>query len=388
MNNTTTGTLLCIALAVLFSFPGRMPADTNAAQSTTAAATAPAAPAPILPAPTLPAPAVPTPVVTVPADQVQAAVQHAVDQQLRTAVSKEVTEQEDVRFRQLKWFVAIVGLIGLGTFGTLAGYLIEKAVETRIERRTNEITESLAFSRFYTIALKLDVEEEFSQPDVDAVMNYLRKVERNSDIRHSPEFRASFLQVAQSFVSAGQSACIDELFDIYEREILTAPHLVQALLRHYGREIVGREIAPKVDASYAAFEKLERVASSSQLAALALAYRTLYESATQNGNDKGVAAKMIRRSSSLDEAGRKRYLFELLLRSRENNWVRTSTPEATKIEATVRSLFCTHADTFETVYGLGKLTSQQIGAQGVDRKEADRLADQIASKASLSGSPH
>jgi hypothetical protein len=318
----------------------------------------------------------------VPSDQLDKAVQRSVDEQLHTAVVKEVTAQEDVRFKQIRWFIAIVGLIGLGTFGTVAAYVIEKVVDTRLERRTNNITQTVALSRFYMMAVKLDIGQSFSQDDVDAIMNYLRKVEKNSELRHSPEFLTPLLQVAKSFVSAGQTASIDELFHLYEREILAAPQLVQALLYHYGQEIVGREIIPKRDLGCMTFEKLERVATSSRVPGLALAYRTLYESGMRGSKDQEIVAKLIQCSTRLDKRDRARYLLEMLRRSKEANWVCSPTPESTRIESVVRSLFATHSDAFTTVYGLDATICKTISAHGVEEQEAEQLAVKMAESVS------
>lgn len=211
-------------------------------------------------------------------DLVHTSIDTEIEKNIVPRIYEIVQKEEEKRFRQFKWFAAFLGLIGLGTFGTLANYLIEKAVETQVEIHTGNISEAIEFSKFFTITLKLDLGKRFSTEDVDAIMTYLRKVATINRVRHSKQFLAALSQVADSFVSAGQSASIDEIFSIYEREVLSSPILVEALLHHYGQEIVGREQAPNQDFGYSVFEKLERVSSSSKVSGLALAYRTLYES--------------------------------------------------------------------------------------------------------------
>ena len=342
--------VVVVFLALAFPLPKLLAAETNNAQRT-----------------------------SITADEMQKFIEKSVEQQLRAAVTKEVTEQEDAHLKQLKWFIAFVALVGLGTFGTLAKYIIEKAVESGLERRTDRISQGLAFSRFYTIALKLDLADSFSQPDVDAVMNYLRKVEKNSDVRHSPEFLAALLQVAISFTRAGQSASMDELFQIYEREILSTRHLVQPLLHHYGQEIIAREFDPIDDFGYRAFEKLERVAPSSQIPELSLAYRTIFESRKQTPEAKSLVEKLVQRSVYLDDTDRTRYLGQIILRSRTENWVRSPTPESIEIQKTVRRLFAAHAATFKSIYGLGDADSVAISTSGVSREDSEKLAAMMAS---------
>ena len=292
------------------------------------------------------------------------------------AVRREVSVQEDIRFRQLRWFLILAGLIGLGTFGTLANYLIEKAVENRFEKKTEKISRALDFSKFYTIALKVDMGDSFSQPDLDAIKSFLRKVEKDSEVRHWPEFLAALLQVAKSFASAGQSASIDELFSMYEREILSAPSLVEPLLRHYGQEIVATPVRQANDPGLMAFRKLERVASSSNFPELALACRTLYES-SKSHHDPQIVSSLITRSAKLSAKDKQLYLIELLLRSKEDNWVKTSRPETFVIQVAVRRLFGDFKADFSAMHGLSEELCRKISDNGIDAEEAVRISEAL-----------
>ncbi len=197
---------------------------------------------------------------------------------------------------------------------------------------------------------------------------------------NSPEFVASLFDVTRSFASAGQSASIDELFEAYEREILAAPNLVQPLLHHYGQEIVQRELEPKDDFAYRAFETLERVATSSRVPELALAYRTLYESKKSPSEVLKTVVKLIERSVYLNDMDRTRYLQVMLLRSNAGNWTRTSTPEAHAIEGVVRSLFATYSAVLRNAYGLEESTARKIATNGLNYDEAEVLATQLATR--------
>lgn len=309
-------------------------------------------------------------------------VDKAIEKNLKPLVEKEVFAKEEERFKQLSWIIALFGLIGVGTFGTLAKYLIESAVEQKLERRTGEISSALDFSRFYALTLKLAIGKGFTPEDVDAIMNYLRKVERNSQTRHSSEFISALFQVMKSFTSASQSPSIDELFVAYEQEILSAPALVQPLLHHYGQDLVGRDITPKDDISYRAFERLERVATSSRVPELALAYRTLYESKKNAPESGRLVNNLLVSSTKLSSEDRARYLHEILLRTRSSNWMRRETKEGFLIQLHAREFVKRYKKELLDVYGLEDRLAQDIAVNGIDDQDSEKLAASLSENVS------
>lgn len=315
--------------------------------------------------------------------EVEDIVDRAVDRNVKSLVEKEVTAKEDERFKQLSWIVAFIGLIGIGTFGTLAKYLIETAVEQRLEKRTGEISSALDFSRFYLLTLKLEFGDGFTQEDVDAIMNYLRKVEKNSNTRHSKEFISALFQVMHSFAAASQSASLDELFVSYEQEILSAPTLVQPLLHHYGQEIVGRDIAPADDVGYRAFEKLERVSTSSRVPELALAYRTLFESRKSAPDSDKLIYALLTSSTKLPEEDRTRYLHEILLRTKAENWMHRVTKEGYMIQVQAREFVSKYKRALFDLYRLDEAQADHIANDGISVYESKLLAQSLASSVPL-----
>ena len=71
-------------------------------------------------------------------------VETAVNRHLGPLVVKEIAQRADTRFKQLKWFIALIGILGLGTLGILANYLIEKAVESRLEPATGNTSSDIS----------------------------------------------------------------------------------------------------------------------------------------------------------------------------------------------------------------------------------------------------
>jgi hypothetical protein len=161
-------------------------------------------------------------------------VREQVEGQIHAVVHDEVNRAEDIRYRQVKWMVAIVGVVGLSIFGTLARFLIQAAVDRSLNERVGKINAAMEFIQFYTITLKLDLGTSFSEEDKNAVMGYLRKAATNDEVRHDTRFMAALFQVTMAFAGANQAASIDELFGLFEKEILSSPVLVHALLRYYG----------------------------------------------------------------------------------------------------------------------------------------------------------
>lgn len=109
-------------------------------------------------------------------DDVERYIRERLEIEVNEAVPSIVIKEEDRRFSQLKWLVALVGVVGLGTFGTLSNYLIEKAVDSKLEAKTGNITDALDFLRFNSLSQKLESGTSFSRQERAAIMTYLRTV--------------------------------------------------------------------------------------------------------------------------------------------------------------------------------------------------------------------
>lgn len=306
-------------------------------------------------------------------------VRDAVQDRMGAMIHEEVGREEERRYRQLRWLVAFVGVVGLGTFGTLSNYLIEKAVESKLEARTGNISESLDFARFYTLTLKLELGTEFSPDDRDAIMSYLRKAAGKGDIRQSPEFRAGLFQVTRAFAAANQAPSLDEIFSLFQREVLASPPLVESLLHHYGQDIVGRTTAPTDDASLKTFESLERVSAASKVPELALYYRLLLDF-KRLPEASGQVREIIGRVIDLNETDLARFVFELLTHSRAENWQNPPAPDGREIERMTRQLLreANGELTNRLLIDRGILELAQAGQ--VDKTLARRAGEQAAAK--------
>ncbi|WP_299235244.1 hypothetical protein [uncultured Halomonas sp.] len=301
-------------------------------------------------------------------------IRRIVESRMHPIIRDEIAHEESQRFRQIKWIIAFVGIVGLGTFGTLANYLIEEAVDSKLENRAGKINEALGFIKFQALANKLELNTSFSDKDRDAIMNYLRDVQSNDDQRHSAEFLAALHQVTSSFASASQSAQLDEIYAIYRSEILSEPVLVESLLHHYGQELVGRVHIPQKDIALMTFEALERVAASSRVPELALYYRVLYEHQQLGDGRNELVAKKLARLKNMKEADIARFFSELFRSTRVSNWQLSPTASGKKIEQLARNFISAYGEDFVSEFNFDADLPDLISANGVGEDDVTRLA--------------
>lgn len=312
-------------------------------------------------------------------DEVEEFLSEKVNEKLHFTIHEAVSREEDRRYKQIKWFIAFIGVVGLGTFGTMANYLIEKAVDSRMEEKTGSLTESINFMRFYTLTLKLDLGTSYSNEDKEAIISYLRSAAKIDQIRYSKEFKAGLIQVAETFASSGQSAELDEIFSLYEKELLTTPTLVESFLHHYGQDIVGRSVIPTNDSSLATFEKLERAAANNS-GELALYYRILFTYKSSQGKKSVTIEDLIRRIPHFNKQDFSRFMRELFRKSRATNWQRHSTPAGVEFETLTRKFLAEYAEVLGNKLHVPKELFLDASKKGVSDEDAAKLADSIAAQ--------
>jgi len=312
-------------------------------------------------------------------EEIEGIISDKIDGKLPSAIHEAVSREEERRYRQIKWFIAFVGVVGLGTFGTMANYLIEKAVDSRMEAKAGNLSESLDFMRFYTLTLKLDLGTSYSNEDRDAILTYLRTASKIDRVRHSKEFMAGLIQVAESFASSGQSSALDEIFSLYEREVLTSPTLVEAFLHHYGQDIVERNSIPANDSSMVTFEKLERAAGNNS-EELALYYRILYTYKTSNDKKSAAINDLIGRVPNLNERDLSRLLAELFQRTRATNWQKKTTPGGIVFQTLIRRFLSDHANTLASKLQIPNDFIIEASKNGIPEDKVEPLAAAIANR--------
>lgn len=310
------------------------------------------------------------------ADRVRDEVEKVVAEEVPNLVHQVVLKEEERRFRQLKWIVAFIGLIGLGTFGTLATFMIEKAVDMK----AGGIREYLELTRINALALKLTVGKSFSSGERDEAMALLMRIAKSPSVKSSPDVKAALSDVLRSFTSAGLEAEVDQLFNTYGDEILVSGVSSEILLHHYGQQIVGRIAKPSTDDfDLKAFERLERGAEGHNVLELALAYRVLFESSKKA--DEATIERMVAATLDLSERDAIRFLREILTRTRVENWQTEPTVEGRNIERTTRDFFSSYKSALVRAYGVSADVVDDIALRGVEDPEDAKLASEVVRRA-------
>ncbi len=302
-----------------------------------------------------------------------------IDLKLEPLVNQAVKAEEEVRYRQLKWIVVFVGVVGVGTFVTLTNYLIKDAVEDAVEEQIGFAGEQLEIGIAFTMATKIAISAEVPPEDVRFMMTFLEKAANNDKLKASYNFTPLLIQVAQSLVSAGLSRELDKLVVLFETEVLRIGELTEAFLHHYGQEIVGRPIAPDInDFALMTFEKLERAAPDSGYPELGLLYRTLYEANKSRGAVSATVVELLGQSTQLNDGDRILFFEHMLLRSNWGNWVLSSTPAVLQIERSIRQFFYKYSNDIAKIYGLSTSRTIREASNGLNADDAAALAQWIA----------
>jgi hypothetical protein len=291
-------------------------------------------------------------------------------------VHQSVAKEEERRFRQLKWVVLFIGLIGLGTFGTLATFVIEKAVDAK----AGGIKETLELTRINGLALKLDNGKSFATNERDEAMALLMRISKHPTLKTAPDVRTTLSSILKSFTAAGLSAEIDQLYGAFGPEILVDGLSTEILLHHYGQSLVARSTKPTLgDGPLSHFEQLEQVAGGHELGELALAYRVLFES--RDGAKDERVRDLVRVSLDLGHRDASRFLREILLRTRATNWQRGDHPSGPAFERVTRQFLQDRQGVLAAAYRMPAEAFKAAAHKGVDDDTAEALADQAVTAA-------
>jgi len=253
-------------------------------------------------------------------EDVEALVKAEVGKNLRDIVGEEVDKAEDKRFKQLKIF-AFIGLTGV--FG-ICSYLVDKTLSYKLDQRVGQMAASLELTRFFHMATKLDYKTNIPPTEISEIMRFLRKGANEDRIRGHPDLGPCLSHILYNFVSYDMTAEIDEIFKLYEKEILTSPGLVETLLHHYGQALTARVSTPAYvdDILLNNFLKLERAGRKpcphvSLYYSLLVNYRQyMYRDTKSQEHVK----TLIDESKLLDLESKAWFIYNLLYRTRAANW--------------------------------------------------------------------
>lgn len=314
-------------------------------------------------------------------EDIERLVEEEVGRRLDAMVHDAVGKEEDIRFRQLKWFMVFIGLVGLGTFGTLTNYLIEKAVDSKIESSTGRISNTLEMFRMQNAAIRIELDEGLTQERTEEILSFLRRAEDLEDIRDTKEFKSFLLQCAEALIKVDRTSAVDEIFTAYEDEIISSPAMVEMMLHHYGQQLA---VMKPTGASQTevAFNKLSRFAEDSNVPEVALLYRTLHEVRNSKKETRGNVTDLIEESRDLDATDRRLY-FEAILRfTRHTNWINGNpTPQSKALERVSRQFMASYGPDISSIYGVRDAEDAfaQLATEGMDTSDGKVVATIIAS---------
>ena len=304
-----------------------------------------------------------------------------VEDRIEVLFDRKIKKENKSRMKRLALIAAFASVIGIGVFGTLTNYLIEKAVDYKLEQTAGDIKSSVEFSKFYTITSAVHLGDGYSNEDVVAIMQYLRSIENNEKIRNSDEFAAALVKVMISLVQNGSNSVnlsIDEIYEEYGREIHSSPILVELLANHYGQKIISERDVNLNSISKKNFETLKRSADEDT----SLAYQILYEVKRGSHNDE--IKKLLSRSTKFSSKMRVFFFNSILDKSRSENWVNNHTTQSLVFEELVRKFFARHGTDIIEVYGLDNDKNEwtdifdEISSFGISSEGATNIAQMIS----------
>lgn len=314
-------------------------------------------------------------------DEIKQYVGQYLERELKMLVHEKVQVEEELRFRQLKWIVIFIGLIGLSSITTLLNFMIDQSVQTQTRKVNDDIKEALDYFNFVVASFTFgDQDRTASQAKAGALTGSLKKLKENSN-KHtsSPEFKMVLYQLINSLNFMGQSSGIDQIFSLYREDIILTPYLVELLLRHYGLEIIAMEKIDESELRYKIFSELESAAPDAGFEWRALAYRILYESK----KDKNVNAVegYLKRSLSFEPVECMDFFRIILMNSRAVNWIKDGRPSPGEMhiqEVTINFLQ-KYNGTINELYNVARLDGWNVAtSEGIDSSGAYRLATEIA----------
>lgn len=285
-----------------------------------------------------------------------------------------VKYEEEKRFRQLKWITVVLGLLGVGTLGTVATYYVDRAIEAR----TEQLTDQAALFRFLAMANTLEQGRGLSDESRQGLFKLMRRLADNRDLRDSTDVALAVNSIFWELVNA-EDVAVDQVFELFEKQILSSKSGIQAALRHYGQAmnsgLPNSASSRKKDVER--FELAERRAGSRDAEELALCYRALHEFHAAGYSVDSRTMDAVGRMRALRVDDRARFFRELLLRTRATNWQSRPTPDGLEFQRRSR-LFFRELSKLEGLPRDLSVTLADVGEKGCEEEECRDLANDLA----------
>jgi hypothetical protein len=177
----------------------------------------------------------------------------------------------------------------------------------------------------------------------------------------------------------GEDVAVDQVFELFEKQILSSKSGIQAALHHYGQAmnsgLPNSTSSRKKDVER--FELAERRAGSRDVEELALCYRALHDFYAAGYSVDSRTMDAIGRMRALHVDDRARFFRELLLRSRATNWQRRPDPDGLEFQRRSR-LFFRELSKLQGLPPDLSATLVEIGEKGCEEEKCRDLAYDLA----------
>jgi len=282
-------------------------------------------------------------------------------------VNDRIVKREERRNKSFSIIVSVIAIFGLAGSVALAKFFIADAVkfeladrqadiEKQIESTTKNIEEE--FSKFKNdlgvtskkieeqVALlnlriltsALDDSTGFSLEQEKRVLSALRNVFRSENVFNDPTFVVILEEVITNFAQADRKKSINEIDNLYRRQLTDSPSVSAALCMHYGQINVASNASTVYDDDVVRFNAYCKSADESGYPEIALFWRTLDVFEKNNREQSLGVAKLINQREFLSDPDREQYDELLITFGDSKMWMLVSTPKSEQIALVVSSL--------------------------------------------------
>ena len=174
---------------------------------------------------------------------------------------------------------------------TMIESAVEKRLTTEVETKLRVLNQEIAFLRLMNIADGIDRADSFGVQERNAVLNALKELRDNADLTGRSDFLVVLEKVCDRFNDTWLTDKLDEIYALYEDDILEHRGTLLTFLWHYSWRLIG-EVSPS-NLARERFDRIVRTVNGIQEREQTLPYLLTLEHAHQeSGWEVRVAAMM------------------------------------------------------------------------------------------------
>jgi len=157
---------------------------------------------------------------------------------------------------------------------------VRQFLTSQAKRSEDELKKESDYLRFVSVALMLEGRtESFTEGEKNSAMAQLRTIAQYGSLRRRHYFPVYLNKVVEKFVAANLRDEIDEIAELYDREIRESDRLMQSMLAHYGQRLLGSSVGPErwPEKDVESFARYEQAADAQKHPHWAVAFRLVIE---------------------------------------------------------------------------------------------------------------